>query len=157
MTPLEHVPRTRPDEGTVKRAGQNRVKRAEQQRMKQTAETRQAAPEHRNEVFLVGRVGAPAEQRELPSGDVIAVWRLVVDRPARRRSPVAGQRPATVDTVDCVAWTAGVKRAVAKLAAGDVVSITGALRRRFWRAGAATARRYEIEVVGVQRLPSPTT
>ena len=115
----------------------------------------QAAPMHRNEVFLVGRVAARAEERELPSGDVIAVWRLVVDRPPLRRPPVAGQRPATVDTVDCVAWTATGKRAVAKLDAGDVVSITGALRRRFWRAGASTASRYEIEVLNVRRLPPP--
>ena len=161
MKPLEHVSTSRPDKGTVERAGPDRVQRAEQrlskQRLsKQRAESRQAAPEHRNEVLLVGRVAAPAEERELPSGDVIAVWRLVVDRPPLRRAPPAGQRPATVDTVDCVAWTASVKRAVTKLDAGDVVSISGALRRRFWRAGSATASRYEIEVARVQRLPSPT-
>ena len=113
-----------------------------------------AASSHRNEVLLTGRIAAPAEERELPSGDVIAVWRLVVDRPPeRRRAPAAtGQRSPTVDTLDCVAWTAAVRRKVTRFATGDVVSVNGSLRRRFWRAGAATVSRYEVEVMAVQRL-----
>ena len=109
---------------------------------------------HRNEVVLVGRVAAAAEERELPSGDLIAVWRLVVDRPPARRRAAAGtgQRSPTVDTLDCVAWTTGVRRKVARLEAGDVVAVHGALRRRFWRAGAATVSRYEVEATAVQRL-----
>jgi single-strand DNA-binding protein len=105
----------------------------------------------RNEVVLVGRVSAPAEERELPSGDVITTWRVVVDRPPRTRRADGG-RAATVDTLDCVAWTAGLRRTARGLAAGDVVAVEGALRRRFWRAGAAAASRCEIEVRRVRRL-----
>lgn len=105
----------------------------------------------RNEVVLVGRVSAPAEERELPSGDVIATWRVVVDRPpAKPRTD--GGRAATVDTLDCVAWTAGLRRTALRLCAGDVVSVEGALRRRFWRAGAGAASRCEVEVSRVRRL-----
>ena len=112
----------------------------------------QAALETRNEVSLVGRVSAPAQERTLPSGDVIATWRLVVDRPAGRRPAAPGTRTVTVDTLDCVAWGAGARRTARGLAPGDVVSVKGALRRRFWRAGAATASRCEVEVETLKRL-----
>lgn len=106
---------------------------------------------HRNEVALVGRIAAAPEQRELPSGDLIVVWRLVVERSARARTPETS-RSATVDTLDCVAWSAGVQRSVTRFAAGDVVAVSGSLRRRFWRSGAATVSRYEVEVDRVKRL-----
>ena len=106
----------------------------------------------RNEVVLVGRVSAPAEERELPSGDVIATWRLVVDRPPPGRGRSGGQSAVKVDTLDCVVWTPKLRRAVRTFAAGDVVAVEGALRRRFWRAGAAAASRCEVEVVSARRL-----
>jgi single-strand DNA-binding protein len=110
----------------------------------------------RNEVVLVGRVSARAEERELPSGDVIATWRVVVDRPpGRRRS--AGAREQKVDTLDCVAWSAGLRRTARGLAAGDVVSVEGALRRRFWRGGAGATSRCEIEVSRVRRVVAQTS
>jgi single-strand DNA-binding protein len=105
-----------------------------------------------NEVALVGRVSAPAEERTLPSGDVLTSWRLVVDRPPSKRTLPAGGRPVTVDTIDCVAWAGGVRRTAAGFAAGDVVRVEGALRRRFWRAGAGAASRYEVEVAKTRRL-----
>ena len=108
--------------------------------------------ETRNEVSLVGRVAAAAVERTLPSGDVIATWRLVVDRPPTRRPTPEGTRQVSVDTLDCVAWGAGARRTARGLAAGDVVSVEGALRRRFWRAGAATASRCEVEVKTLKRL-----
>lgn len=105
----------------------------------------------RNEVVLVGRVsGAPAE-RELPSGDALVSWRVVVDRPAPRRAP-PGARRATVDTVDCVARSGPVRRAARALADGDVVAVEGALRRRFWRSGPGSVSRTEVEVEGLRRL-----
>jgi single-strand DNA-binding protein len=112
----------------------------------------QAPAGARNEVVLVGRVSAPAEERELPSGDVIATWRLVVDRPPAGRGRGGGQSAVKVDTLDCVVWTPKLRRAVRTFAAGDVVAVEGALRRRFWRAGAAAASRCEVEVVSARRL-----
>ena len=106
----------------------------------------------RNEVVLVGRVSGAPDERELPSGDVIATWRLVVDRPPPPRPPAHGRRAAAIDTFDCVAWTPRLRRAVRGFATGDVVAVEGALRRRFWPAGGAAASRCEIEVVAVRRL-----
>lgn len=105
----------------------------------------------RNEVLLVGRVPAAPEERELPSGDVLVTWRLVVGRPPGRRPP-EGVRATTVDTLDCVAWTASARRAAAALAPDDVVEVSGALRRRFWQAGASAASRCEVEVSSVRRV-----
>ncbi len=66
-------------------------------------------------------------------------WRLVVDRPPSRRPVPEGVRVPVVDTFDCVAWTAATRRAAQALSVGDVVEVTGALRRRFWRTGAGAA------------------
>jgi single-strand DNA-binding protein len=105
----------------------------------------------RNEVVLVGRVPAAPEERALPSGDVLVTWRVVVGRPPGRRPP-DGVRATTVDTLDCVAWTASARRAATALAPDDVVEVSGALRRRFWRAGGAAASRCEVEVSSVRRV-----
>ncbi|MFL6137577.1 MAG: single-stranded DNA-binding protein [Frankiaceae bacterium] len=104
-----------------------------------------AAAEHCNEVVLRGRLAAPAESRQLPSGDLIASFRLVVDRPARRRKR-PGDRAPTVDTLDCVAWRAALRRAALAWRAGDTVEVTGALRRRFWRSPTGPVSRCEVEV-----------
>jgi single-strand DNA-binding protein len=110
----------------------------------------------RNQVLLVGRVSGDPTERELPSGDVLVTWRVVVDRPAPRRPPPEGLRLATVDTLDCVAWTAPSRRAASALVPDDVVEVSGALRRRFWRAGAAAASRCEVEVSRVRRVSRRT-
>ncbi len=112
--------------------------------------------ESRNEVLLVGRVAATAEERVLPSGDVFCSWRLVVDRPAPKRPAPEGVRPVTIDTFDCIAWQAGLRRTAAGLQPGDIVSVEDALRRRFWRAAAGAASRYEVEVSKVRRLERAT-
>jgi len=108
-------------------------------------------PSARNEVLLVGRVSGAPEQRDLPSGDRLVTWRLVVERGAVRRSP-QGVRAPTVDTFDCVAWTAPMRRAALALRADDLVEVRGALRRRFWRSGAGTASRCEVEATTVRRV-----
>jgi single-strand DNA-binding protein len=106
----------------------------------------------RNEVLLVGRLAAAAEQRELPSGDGLTTWRLVVDRPPSHRRLPDGARPPTVDALECVAWAAGVQRSAARWQAGDVVQVEGSLRRRFWRAPSGASSRYEVEVTRARRL-----
>ena len=105
----------------------------------------------RNEVVLVGRVPAAPEERELPSGDRLVSWRVVVGRGPGRRPP-EGVRATTVDTLDCVAWTSAVRRTARSLADGDVVAVEGALRRRFWRSGAGAASRTEVEVLALRRV-----
>jgi single-strand DNA-binding protein len=98
-----------------------------------------------------GVSGAP-EERELPSGDLLVCWRVVLDRPASHRRARKGVRPVTVDAVDCVAWGAGVRRTARSLSAGDVVAVEGALRRRFWRGDGGASSRTEVEVDAVRRL-----
>lgn len=110
----------------------------------------------RNEVVLVGRVAAAPVERELPSGDRLTTWRLVVDRPPGRRPP-EGVRAVPVDTLDCVAWTAALRRTVAALLPDDVVEVHGSLRRRFWRAGAGAASRCEVEASDVRRVSRRST
>lgn len=110
-----------------------------------------AGQSSRNEVVLVGRVSGTPQERELPSGDALVSWRVVVDRPAPRRSTPSRRSP-TIDTIDCVAWSAALRRTARALADGDVVAVDGALRRRFWRAGAGAASRTEVEVVALRRL-----
>jgi single-strand DNA-binding protein len=109
----------------------------------------------RNEVVLVGRVSGKPDERELPSGDRLVSWRVVVQRLPCRRVP-DGIRAPTVDTVDCVAWTAATRRAASSLQPEDVVEVHGALRRRFWRAGAGAASRCEVEVTTVRRVSRRT-
>jgi single-strand DNA-binding protein len=94
----------------------------------------------RNEVTLAGRVSADPEEKQLPSGDTVWVFRLVVRRPEG-----AGSRQS-VDTVDCCAWTPRVQRSVAGWRAGDQVEVRGAVRRRFFRTGAGAQSRVEVEV-----------
>ena len=109
----------------------------------------------RNEVVLRGRLGAEAEERELPSGDRIATLRVVVPReppPGRRRAAADEPRRATVDTIDVVCWTAATRRSALRLRAGDVVEVEGALRRRFFGGPAGRQSRYEVEAATLRRV-----
>jgi single-strand DNA-binding protein len=92
-----------------------------------------------NEVRLDGRISGDPEERELPSGDRMWVFRVVVPRDVPR-----GRQ--TVDVVDCTAWDGRTRRTVSRWRDGDQVEVAGALRRRFFRSGGATASRVEVEV-----------
>ena len=98
-----------------------------------------------NEVRLVGRVGAGGEVRSLPSGDTVGMLRLVVPRPD-------GARGASVDTIDVACWSGRTRLAARRLQPGDEAEVVGALRRRFFRTGAGTASRYEVEASAVRRI-----
>jgi single-strand DNA-binding protein len=108
-----------------------------------------AVGDHRNEVLLVGRIAAPAEERTLPSGDLLVTWRLVVDRPPPKASE---RRMASVDALDCVAWRGDVRRSALSWSVGDTIEVTGALRRRFWRGASGPVSRTEVEVIRGRRV-----
>jgi single-strand DNA-binding protein len=98
-----------------------------------------------NEVRLVGRLAADPQLRELPSGDTVWNLRVVVERAL----PPGKEKPRQrVDSLECAVWTGRLKKQVEKWEAGDVVEVDGALRRRFFRAGGATASRVEVELTG---------
>lgn len=112
-----------------------------------TSSAEDGLPVHANEVRLVGRLAVEPAHRELPSGDVLVTFRLVVAR-GRAARPSA----PTVDTIDCAAWRKDVQRSLGRVAPGDVLEVDGALRRRFWRTGGGAASRSEVEVARVRRL-----
>lgn len=109
-----------------------------------------------NEVRLVGTLSADPEVRVLPSGDELCVCRVVVprDRPRVRSD---GRKGASVDVVDCAAWAGRPRRSMAAWRAGDRVEVSGALRRRFFRAGGQTASRVEVEVSSARVLHRAAT
>lgn len=110
------------------------------------------AVSHLNEVHLVGRLAAAPVSRELPSGDLLLQFRLVVTRKGPPRGAAGGARVPTVDTLDCAAWRKDVQRLLGGCRAGDVLEVRGALRRRFWRSPGGAASRSEVEVVRLRRV-----
>ena len=101
----------------------------------------EVAPEAINEVRLSGRISAGPDKRVLQSGDVLWTFRLVVPRAQGR----PGARPG-VDALECAVWGGRVRRSVATWHEGDVVEVTGAVRRRFFRVAEGAASRFEIDV-----------
>jgi single-strand DNA-binding protein len=97
-------------------------------------------------VFLRGRLADAPVFRDLPSDDVLAVFRVTVARPPGAR--------ARVDSIECTAVKARVHRTLARASAGDDLEVTGALHRRFWRGPTGVASRYAVEVETV-RLTKP--
>ncbi len=105
-----------------------------------------------NSTHLVGRVSGVSDPRVLPSGDVVVTVRVVVPRGGAGRRVV---RRAGVDTIDVACWTAAARRVAARLTVDDRVEVEGPLRRRFFRAGASVASRYEVEARRISRRREP--
>lgn len=98
--------------------------------------------QHRNEVVLRGRVSADPELRELPSGDPLVTFRIVVERDARALR-VSKQR---VDVIECAAWTARLRQKASRLQPGAEVEVAGALRRRFSRREGGLTSHVSVEL-----------
>lgn len=95
-----------------------------------------------NQVLLRGRLADDPVLRELPSGDVLAVFRVTVPRPPGDR--------ARVDSIECATVKPKVQRSLARAEAGDGVEVVGSLHRRFWRTPAGPASRYAVDVESVR-------
>jgi single-strand DNA-binding protein len=104
---------------------------------------------HRNEVVLVGRITSPLRRRGLPSGDVLGTLRIVVDRSGQ---PRAGRKSAGFDAIDCASWSPKAHKKLEKWIVGDVIQVSGSLRRRFFRANNIPTSRYEVEIQEAQLL-----
>lgn len=97
-----------------------------------------------NVIFLRGRLGDAPVEKELPSGDVITSFRLTVQRPP-------GPGRVKVDSIDCAAERARVRKTLARAAPGDVLEVQGWLQRRFWRSpGGGPGSRYEVRADAVR-------
>lgn len=121
------------------------------------------ATPHHNEVRLVGRLSASARVLDLPSGDRLVTFRVIVDRIGRRagrQQRARGAAPETgegsgrrqVDTIDCATWTRREQRRVEKWQPGDLVEVQGRLRRRFRRGESGPVSRVEVEVTLAKKV-----
>lgn len=104
-----------------------------------------------NEVTLVGRVSVDPESRELPSGDTLVTFRLIVPRPRRRRAAGGVGERSQVDVIDVACWSAASRRAALRLSQDQMIRVEGSLHRRFFRAGGGAASRYEVEARSIKK------
>ena len=95
-----------------------------------------------NEVLLRGRVSGESAEKELPSGDRVVEFRIVIPRNSREG----------VDTLDIAAWTAKTRRTALTLKSEEWVEVAGAVRRRFWQAPSGLASRWQIEASTISRI-----
>jgi single-strand DNA-binding protein len=95
-----------------------------------------------NDCLLRGRVSALATDRELPSGEHVVEFRLVITRAEREG----------VDTLDMAAWSGKTRRTALSLKPGEWVEVSGSIRRRFWQGSAGLASRWQIECESITRL-----
>lgn len=95
-----------------------------------------------NDLLLRGRVSAPATSKELPSGDKVVEFRLIITRSEREG----------VDTLDIAAWSAKSRKIALTLDSDEWVEISGSIRRRFWQSPAGVASRWQVEATEILRL-----
>ena len=95
-----------------------------------------------NDLLLRGRVSAQALEKELPSGDKIVEFRLIVSR----------QRRDGVGTLDIAAWSAKSRRIALTLKPDEWIEVSGAIHRRFWRGAGGLASRWQVEAVEISRI-----
>jgi len=95
-----------------------------------------------NDLLLRGRVSAPATSKELPSGDKVVEFRLIITRSEREG----------VDTLDIAAWSAKSRKIALTLDSDEWVEISGSIRRRFWQSPAGVASRWQVEAAEILRF-----
>lgn len=103
-------------------------------------------PPGTNLVVLRGTLSRDPEPRALPSGDSLVAYEVTV-------RPEGGGGTARAESVP-VAWFDPPAAATA-LVAGDDVVVVGRVRRRFFRAGGATASRTEVVAARVVPARAP--
>ena len=95
-----------------------------------------------NDLLLRGRVSATATTKELPSGDKVVEFRLIITRQSREG----------VDTLDIASWSAKSRRTALSLAPDEWVEVSGAIHRRFWQSPGGLASRWQVEAIEILRL-----
>jgi single-strand DNA-binding protein len=97
-----------------------------------------------NHVYLHGRLADAPVFRDLPSGDVLAVFRVTVPRPPGDR--------ARVDSIECATVKIRARKTLSRAHAGDDLEVVGSLHRRFWRTPAGPASRYAVDADSVRLI-----
>lgn len=95
-----------------------------------------------NNCLLRGRVSAPAVDKELPSGEHVVEFRLIIGRDKRDG----------VDTLDIASWSAKNRRIALGFKGGEWIEVSGSVRRRFWQSPTGLASRWQIESESISRL-----
>ncbi len=95
-----------------------------------------------NGCMLRGRVAATAVEKELPSGDKVVEFRLIITR----------AQGHGVDTLDIAAWSAKARRSALALKSDQWVEISGAVHRRFWQGASGLASRWQVEAIEISRI-----
>lgn len=95
-----------------------------------------------NDLVLRGRVSREAVEKELPSGDKVVEFRLIVTR----------ERSSGVDTLEIGAWAAKTRKVALSLKADEWVEVSGSIHRRFWSAPTGLASRWQVEAVEISRI-----
>ena len=97
---------------------------------------------YKNRVELAGRVSGEPSEKTLPSGDIVAEFRLVTDRDDREG----------VDTLDVAVWKAQLRKRALSLEAEEWIGVKGVLRRRFWKGSSGIASRWQVEAREIERI-----
>jgi single-strand DNA-binding protein len=95
-----------------------------------------------NDVLLRGRVSQEAVEKELPSGDKVVEFRLIVTR----------EKQSGVDTLDIGAWSSKARRTALTLTPDQWVEVSGSIHRRFWSGPNGLASRWQVEAVEITRI-----
>ncbi len=95
-----------------------------------------------NDLLLRGRVSQEAIEKELPSGDKVVEFRLIVSR----------EKQSGVDTLDIGAWSSKSRRTALTLKADEWIQVSGSIHRRFWSAPTGLASRWQVEAVEISRI-----
>ena len=95
-----------------------------------------------NDLLLRGRVSQEAIEKELPSGDKVVEFRLIVSR----------EKQSGVHTLDNGAWSAKARRVALTLTADEWIEVSGSIHRRFWSAPTGLASRWQVEAVEITRI-----
>lgn len=95
-----------------------------------------------NDLLLRGRVSAPATVKELPSGDKVVEFRLIISRQDRDG----------VDTLDIAAWSGKSRKTAMTLKSDEWIEVSGSVHRRFWQSPAGLASRWQVEAAEISRL-----
>ena len=98
-----------------------------------------------NDLLLRGRVSAQATSKELPSGDKVVEFRLIVARAEREG----------VDTLDIAAWSAKSRKIALSLAADEWIEVSGSIHRRFWQSPSGVASRWQSPSGDSSTIDSP--
>lgn len=108
-----------------------------------------------NEVRITGRLSADADVKDLPSGDVLVLLKVVVARPEGNRVDslpvVVGPGPDRGRRRNVIQASRRTVTRATKLSEGERVTVEGWLKRHFWDAGGARRSRLQVVATEVSR------